>query len=304
MWFKNLTLYRLAEPFAPDHDALHAALAAHPFQHVGRTSPLSMGWELPLGQHGSQYCHSVGRYSMICLRREERLLPSAVVNEQLLEKVRQLEETQGRPVRRKEKLQLKDELVLSLLPQAFTRSARQFAYIDREHGWLVVDTASAKRAEELLKFLRESMEAAGHGLRVRLAETQGSPRVVMSQWLQGEGLPAYFELGQEYELQDPMSEGGVVRCRRQDPLAPEVQAHLQAGKQVSKLALAWRERLELVLDEELVVRRLRFSDTMKEETAAEGGDPASEFDADFALMSMELSGLVRDLMAAFGGEAE
>lgn len=304
MWFKNLTLYRLAEPFAIDHDALHQLLAAHPFQPVGRSSPLSIGWELPLGQHGSQYCHSVGRYSMICLRREERLLPSSVVNEQLAEKVQQLEAQQGRPVRRKEKLQLKDELVLSLLPQAFTRSSRQFAYIDRDNGWLVVDSASAKRGEELLKYLRDSLEEGGHGLRVRLAESKESPRVVMSHWLQGEDLPPYLELGQEYELQDPMSEGGVVRCRRQDPMADEVQAHLAAGKQVSKLALSWRERLELVLDEELVIRRLRFSDALKEESAAEGGDPASEFDSEFALMSMELSGFIRDLMAAFGGEIE
>ena len=303
MWFKNLTLYRLAEPFSLDHDALAQALAEQAFVPVARSVPVSQGWVPPLGRHGSQHCHTVGRYSMICLRREERLLPASVINEQLAERIEQIEVNEGRPVRRKEKLQLRDELVQTLLPQAFTRSSRQYAYLDREHGWLVVDSASAKRAEALLVALRESLEAAGQGLRVRLAETRESPRIVMSQWLAGEGIPAGFSIGQDYELQDPQQEGAVVRCRHHEPFAEEIQAHLVAGKQVSKLALEWRERLSLVLDEALVVRRLRPADTLLEEAGGEG-DPVSEFDADFALMSMELSHFIKDLIAAFGGEAE
>ena len=303
MWFKNLTLYRLAEPFALEHDALDQALTAQAFQPVGRSVPLSQGWVAPLGRHGRQLCHSVGRYSMICLQREERVLPAAVVNEQLQQRLEQIEAEQGRPVRRKEKQQLRDELVQTLLPQAFTRSSRLFAYLDRQHGWLLVDTASARRAEELLIALRESVEGAGQSLRVRLAESRESPRVVMSQWLAGEGIPAGFSVGQDYELQDPQQEGAVVRCRHHEPFAEEIQAHLAAGKQVSKLALEWRERLSLVLDEALVVRRLRPADTLLEESGGEG-DPVSEFDADFALMSMELSRFIAELMAAFGGEAE
>ncbi len=303
MWFKNLTLYRLAEPFALEHEPLDKALAEQAFQPVGRSVPLSQGWVAPLGRHGSQFCHSVGRYSMVCLRREERLLPSSVVNEQLAERIEQIELNEGRSVRRKEKQQLRDELVQTLLPQAFTRSSRQFAYIDRQHGWLVVDSASARRAEELLIALRESMEAAGQSLRVRLAQTHESPRILMTQWLAGEGIPAGFELGEDYELQDPQNEGAVVRCRHHDPFAEEIQAHLAAGKQVSKLALEWRERLSLVLDEALVVRRLRIADALQEEAGGEG-DPVSEFDADFALMSMELSRFIAELMTAFGGEAE
>ena len=304
MWFKNLSLYRLAEPFALDHAALNQALAAQAFVPVGRSSPASEGWVPPLGRLGTEYCHSVGRYTLFCLQREERLLPAAVINEQLAEQVAAIEAREGRPVRRKEKLQLKDELVLSLLPQAFTRTRRQFAYVDRDNGWLVVDSATANRAEAVLMALRESLEASGAGLRVRLAETRESPRVVMSQWLQGEGLPAWFSLGQEYELQDPQAEGGIVRCRRQEPFDEAIQVHLRAGKQVSKLALDWRERLSLVLDETLSIRRLRFADALLEQADSEGADPISEFDAQFALMSMELSGFIKDLMAAFGGEAE
>ena len=59
---------------------------------------------------------------MICARKEERILPSAVINEQLAEKVEEIEQAEARPVGRKERQQLKEELTTTLLPLAFTRS--------------------------------------------------------------------------------------------------------------------------------------------------------------------------------------
>lgn len=298
MWFKNLYLFRLTTPFPLEHDALHKALEADIFQPVSKVTPFSYGWSAPLGKRGSELCHSVGPYSMICAQKEERLLPGAVVNEALAEKVEQIEQAEKRPVGRKERQQIKEELTITLLPQAFTRSRRSFAYIDRNEGWLVVDAASANRAEELMAQLRNSVE----GVSARLPNTTESPRTVMTQWLRGEGLPAEFELGDEYELQDADKEGGVVRCRRQDPFAEEIQSHLEAGKQVTRLALTWRERLEFVVTEELSIKRLRFTDTLKEEMDEEHEDPIVQFDSDFAFMTLELSRFIKEVIAAFGGE--
>ena len=302
MWFKNLYLFRLTQPFSLDHDALNDALAADGFQPVSKITPFSYGWTAPLGRHGDQLCHTVGPYSMICAQKEERLLPSAVINEQLAEKVEEIEAAEARPVRRKERQQLKEELTMTLLPQAFTRSTRTFAYIDRQNGWLVVDVSSAARAEDLIAQLRASAEEAGAALTARLPNTESSPRVMMTQWLRGEDIPAGFELGEEYELQDSDKEGGIVRCRRQDPFSEEIQAHLDAGKQVTKLAMTWRERLEFVVGEDLTVKRLRFTDTVKEELDSGHEDPAVQFDSDFAFMTLELSKFIDELIAAFGGE--
>ncbi len=302
MWFKNLYLFRLTQPFTLDHDALNEALAADAFQPVGKVTPFSYGWTPPLGRRGDQLCHTVGHYSMVCAQKEERVLPSAVINEQLAEKVEQIEAAEARPVRRKERLQLKEELTMTLLPQAFTRSTRTYAYVDRKDGWLVVDVSSSARAEDLIAQLRASVEGAGAAITARLPNTEASPRVMMTQWLRGDGIPAGFELGDEYELQDTDKEGGVVRCRRQDPFSEEIQAHLDAGKQVTKLALTWRERLEFVVGEDLAIKRLRFTDTLKQELDSGHEDPMVQFDSDFAFMTLELSKFIAELIAAFGGE--
>lgn len=302
MWFKNLYLFRLTQPFTLDHDALNEALAADEFHPVGKVTPFSYGWAAPLGRRGDQFCHTVGHYSMVCAQKEERILPSAVINEQLAEKVEQIEAAEARPVRRKERLQLKEELTMTLLPQAFTRSTRTYAYVDRKAGWLVVDVSSAARAEDLIAQLRASVEGAGAAITARLPNTEQSPRVMMTQWLRGDGIPAGFELGDEYELQDTDKEGGIVRCRRQDPFSGEIQAHLDAGKQVTKLALTWRERLEFVVAEDLTIKRLRFTDTVKQELDSGHEDPVVQFDSDFAFMTLELSKFIAELIAAFGGE--
>jgi len=234
---------------------------------------------------------------MLCMRREERILPPAVVREILEEKVEQIEAEEGRPVGRKEKMQLRDEIVVDLLPRAFTRSQLTYAYIDPEAGWIVIDSASAKRAEELLNLLRESLDT----LKVRPLAVNQSPSLLMTRWLES-GLPKGFEPGNECELREPVEKGAVIRARNLESIGEGIASHLEAGMQVTRLAVEWNERVRCVLGDDLVVRRLRFTDLVMEEaadTAAE--DAAARFDADFALMAAELAQFLPAVVDAFGG---
>ena len=58
----------------------------------------------------------------------------------------------------------------------------------------------------------------------------------MTAWLAHRNLPDDFVLGEECELREPGEDGGVVRCRGVDLLSEEVETHLNAGKQVARLA--------------------------------------------------------------------
>ena len=98
---------------------------------------------------------------------------------------------------------------------------------------------------------------------------------------------------------------GVVRCRGVDLLSEEVETHLHAGKQVARLSLGWDERLQLVLAEDLCLRRLRFADELvKENEDIAEGDAAARLDADFALMADAIGSLQQRILALFGGEAQ
>jgi recombination associated protein RdgC len=83
-----------------------------------------------------------------------------------------------------------------------------------------------------------------------------------------------------------------------------MQGHLRAGKQAVRLAVEWNQRLSCVLGDDLIIRRLRFADVLQEEAANSGEDAAALFDADFALMSLELAAFLPNLLEVFGGEEQ
>ncbi|MFU8763813.1 MAG: recombination-associated protein RdgC [Haliea sp.] len=301
MWFKNVRAYRLTAPFTVTAEQLEQQLAQREFQHCSATQPVSAGWVPALGDTTSALVHPVNGRFLLRLRREERLLPSTVVREQLAEKVAEIEESQGRKVYRKERINLQDEIVLDFLPRAFTRSVYLHAYIDTRANWVFVEATSAARAEELLNALRECIGS----FPVVLPQVNNAPTATMTAWLAHQSLPTDFALGDECELREPGEEGGVVRCRGVDLLGEELETHLNAGKQVARLSLSWEERVSLVLAEDLCLRRLKFSDElMKENEDLPEADQAARLDADFALMSDVVTRLQERVMDLFGGEAE
>ena len=97
----------------------------------------------------------------------------------------------------------------------------------------------------------------------------------------------------------------MVRCKGQDLLGDEVQLHLESGKEVVKLALEWKEQISFVLQDDISIKRLKFSDLIMEQADDQGGDDAaSKLDADFALMSMEIDRFIPRLLQVLGGEEE
>lgn len=301
MWFKNIRAYRLTSPFTLTPEQLAEQLAQRAFTPCAKSQALALGWVPPLGGEDGELVHAAAGRMLVKLKREEKLLPSTVVRELLDEKVAEIETGQARKVYRKERLNLKDEIIQDCLPRAFTRSTSVYAYVDTRANWVFVDAASATRAEELLNLLRECIGS----FPVLLPQVNSAPVAVMTGWLLHRNLPQDFELGQECELREPGEEGGVVRCRGVDLLSEEVETHLHAGKQVARLSLGWDERLQLVLAEDLCLRRLRFADElMKENEDIAEGDEAARMDADFALMADAIGTLQERILTLFGGEAE
>lgn len=127
----------------------------------------------------------------------------------------------------------------------------------------------------------------------------------MTAWLAEGGAPAGFALGDVCELREDQEGGGIVRCRGQDLTGDEIHAHLQAGKQVTRLGLTWQERVAFVLDETLIIRRLQIWNVVRESLRDMATNSAEAvFDAEFALMSGELALWLPRLLELFGGEAQ
>ena len=301
MWFRNLQVYQLHDRSLSDPEVLAARLQHDAFSGCGKMDMVASGWTRPLGRHGEQLVHAANGYTMICLRREDKLIPAGVVRQLLDERVAGIEAAEAREVYAREKRRLKEEIIVDLLPRALTRISDRFAYIDTRNALLVVDSASAGQAELLVTQLRTTLGR----LPVSPLQSRQSLSACMTRWLDGVQLPAGFGLGEDCELRHPEPDGGVISCRHQDLHAAEVRNHIRGGKRVVRLAMQWRERLSFVLHEDLSVKRLRFEDIVHEpeqDTAAD--DPASRFDLDFSIMVLELAAFLPQLIEAVGGVSD
>lgn len=300
MWFRNARIFRFTKPFDISAEALEEKLQADAFKPCGPQETTRQGWVPPLGKHGDQLVHSANGYHLIALRKEEKILPGPVVKEAVEERAEAIEVEQGRKVRKKEKEEIKEQVMLEMLPQAFSRNRRCFAYLAPQDGVLVVDAGSAKQAEDLASTLRKSLGS----LPVRPPAVEQAPAFTFTGWL-NESIdhPATIVLGSECELKDPSEDGGVVRCKGLDLKADEIRNHLETGMQVTKLTLTWDDNVSFVLDEELGIRRLKFGETLQDQLDdVDADDAMAKFDAAFTIMTLELSRLIPGLLEALGGE--
>ncbi|MFM2485264.1 recombination-associated protein RdgC [Celerinatantimonas yamalensis] len=299
MWFKNLLVYRLTKPFSHTQEQLENALQAFSFKPCGSQDLSQLGWVSPLGKQGQTLSHSANNELLICVKKEEKILPATVVRDALQEKVEHQESEQQRALKKAEKQALKDDIVQQLLPRAFTRHAFTFAWVSPDGNFIAVDAASSRKAEELLGLLRKSLGS----LPVVPLNLSTPADVTMTDWLNQGDLPKGFELGDEAELRSALEHGGIIRCKEQDLLSDEIAAHLAADKMVTKLALNYADNLSFVLGDDLALKRLKFADELLEENDdITSDDPLARFDADFTLLCAELRQFIPALIEALGGE--
>ena len=261
---------------------------------------MSSGWVAALSDDATDFVHKSGDYWLIRLQREERLLPASVIRSEVNSRIQEIQTGQGRRVQRKERLDIVDEVTQDLMPRAFTKSQYLEALINDREGWVWVNTASAGRAEDLLSLLREGLG----NLPVAIPDTQKSPVIVMSQWLLNGGLPDGMSLGGDVDLEDPQEEGGVVRVRGMYLESDEIRRHIESGKQVVRLALSWQDQIDFVVDRDLSLRRIRFSDELKGVNEELHEDVLARRDADCLLMGETLSTLQSAITKTFGGISE
>ncbi len=295
MWFSNLICYRFKQDVDYSQEDFEKALENDAFRPCGQQELSSFGWTKALGKNADQLSHFSDKNILVCAKREERILPAAVINEMLAEKVDQIEQAENRKLKKQEKDELKENLIHTLLPQAFKKSSLQFAFINLEAGWLIVNSASFNKAEELLALLRKSLGT----LPVVPVFAQFNLALHLTDWLKNLTLPEGFSIGNDAQLLDAADDSAQVNFKNHDLLSEEVKQHLDSGKIVAKLALDWRERLKLVLQADGSIKRVNYADMLKEQIAdLPKEELLLKLDADFIICAAELSQLLLELSQA------
>ncbi|HBJ68382.1 recombination-associated protein RdgC [Alcaligenes phenolicus] len=296
MWFKNLRIFRLDPQFEVSAQALAEMLDKHSFTPGSSQEPLSLGWVPP--REGGELVHEVNGQYLICMRAEKKLLPSAVVNQAAREKAREIEEQQGYKPGRKQMKEIKEQIIVDLMPRSHAVQRDTLVWIDTRNHWFVIDAAAVAKSDEVLGLLAKSLEP----FPVQPLYTEWSPAGAMTAWLVDDDAPANFTFDQDAELRSTGGSGAAVRYVKQSADIGEVRKHVAAGKQCTRLAMTWADRISFVLTDALDVKRVAPLDILTEKSDQGAVNNDEIFDADMTLMASELSNLIADVVDALGGE--
>lgn len=296
MWFKNLQIYRLSAPWTMTPEQLAAKLAPQAFTPCTSLDLQSQGWISP--RENGMLVHTVNRQMLILLGTEKKLLPATVINQVAKARAAELEEQQGFQPGRKQMREIKEQVADELLPRAFSIQRNTWTWIDPVNGWLVVDAASPAKADEIFKLLLKSIDK----LPFETLRVARSPQACMTDWLSANEAPSGFTVDQDTELRAAGESKATVRYVRHTLEPEDVRRHIASGKQCTRMAMTWADRISFVLTESLAIKRIAPLDVLKEGTDSSTKNDDERFDSDMMLMSGELSRMLTALVDALGGE--
>jgi recombination associated protein RdgC len=249
----------------------------------------------------------VGGHLVLKLCTEKRAVPSSAITSAVDERIERYKaETGNERVPAKVKKEFKEEVLLDLLPRAFSKRSTMLLWLDPKNRMLVVDAGSLSGADRIVSTLLAALlevPGAAPSLDLSLIQTQSSPSASMAHWLATREAPWRFTVDRDCELKAADEQKATVRYARHTLDIDEVAQHIAAGKVPTQLALTWNDRVSLVLTEAGQVRKLKMLDVVLKDSG-DGGKDDEGFDANVAILTGELSQLIPDLIEALGGEME
>ena len=305
MFFKNIFVFAFTRPFTTTNEELHALLHEHTFTPLGSTELRHFGWTNSLGKGSNLTTESNGNV-LICARSEEKILPAQYMKECIDEQVEDIESDVGRGVTKKEREQIKEDVIFNMLPRAFTKVNDTHAYINAENNTIVVNSSSRGKAEDLLALLRKTLGT----LPVTSLSQDKMPDEVMTEWLTVDSDEKFiksnsFTIGYEAELHSLGNEAPVIKVKDMALDCEQLKAHLDDDMFVTKIALEYDENMSFMLNDDLSIKRIKFFDVIIEQNDDIDSDNLNaKIMADFTLMAGELNRMINDLHAEFGDNAK
>jgi recombination associated protein RdgC len=276
-------------------EELNENLSAMPFAPCGPTDMFKAGFASVEKDVEGPLALSVGTDRVVRLVIEKKSVPGSLVNKKATEAANKIKDSTGRTPGKKEMRQIKEDVKLSLLPQAFpkTNSVYMLLGVSKHLGrFMFIDTTSSGLIDEAI--------TAISGLtkwQYRHVQTRLNPQIVMSQWLRDEDAQDYrFALMRSCLLVGTDEMRGQVSLKREHLMTDEVRRHIEQGKVVRELELQWCDRVTLVLTGEMALKKVAFEDVVFTDANYEGG-----LEANVAIIGAEMTHLLEDLVDVFGG---
>ncbi len=288
MWFNNALVYSYQSK------QMFSQMQAMEQEHLKPCPPharFTFGWMAPFEQG---LIHEVAGCIMVCLGKEEHILPRSVIQRHVTEKVKALETERGFAVKRSERAQLAEDIEFDLLPKAFCLQKKLYAFFDTARERLIINTSSVNQAAQLLALLRKSMP----DLHIEPLGFSDNLALRFNDWINNpQDLPPNFVLASDYVLTSLDNEKKRFSCKGGE--LAEIQSLLSQGFSATEISLLWDERIQFTLTQNLTIKRIKCMDYLQDELHQISDMDGEELqrDARITLLAGELRGLCDGIIA-------
>lgn len=293
MFFKNLIIYQFDKNSSIerlDNDMLKNMA----FTPCGPTDSIKKGFVSPINDDDVLKLQVQG-HSLLKLRIESKLLPASVIKKKTSERIEQLEQKLGRSATKSEKHCVKDEIIIDLLPVAFTKDQYVYVWINDKDKFIAVETASFKKAEDVLALIRKELGA----LALKPLSVENNISFTLKEWVCNDNTPPNFFVLNDAMLADPLDGNGKIKLIDENLTAEEVKSYLNGGREIKSLSFSYKQQTVFTVNTELVFSKISYSSEMLDENSDISlDDKAKRIEADFFLVANELANLINDFTKA------
>lgn len=296
MWFNNALIYQYE---LDETSNLAESLAENILKPCPPHARFIYGWA-PI--FSDELVQDVAGSSLICMGKEERLLPRGVINKMLAEKVQMLEIQHGRTVKRSEKSQMAEDIEFELLPKSFCIQKKLLAILDSASKRLIVNASSNTQASQLTALLRKSVP----GISIEPLPFSENLALRFAEWIHSpDTLPSDFQLASDCILFSLDDEKKRIHCKGYELPAEEVLTLLSQGMATAEISLIWKERIQFTLTHDFTFKKLKSLDYLADDfnDIKQLDEELQQRDAALTLLSGELRGLTDELLKVLAVKA-
>ena len=301
--FTKVTPFSLTAIHTWDSNALELLLRQTPYREIGENSIRSYGFIPAID--GENFVETVGPGVVyIRFKVTERNLPKSAIKEQTDKLAAERELNEGRKLRRPEYMELWDQAVAEMIPKAFPKHTILTALLTPTH--IFVDTASAKRAEDLLSALRGcigTLPIQTLTTTREIAEGLTDLMLKRDEWEE-------FGLGERFKAKGCNNTKSVLSGTHMELGRPDLQSLIDGSREIVEMELTWETEEAnhgtwFVLTKDAQLKGIVYPPELSEQVEEEVGEDteaATVLRATLHMIADHLQKLIDALCLRLGGE--
>ncbi|OCG72955.1 hypothetical protein A9G44_09110 [Gilliamella sp. Occ4-3] len=181
------------------------------------------------------------------------------------------------------------------MPVAFTKDQYVYVWINDKGKFIAVETASFKKAEDVLALIRKELGA----LALKPLSVENNISFTLKEWVCNDTTPPNFFILNDAMLADPLDGNGKIKLIDENLTAEEVKSYLNGGREIKSLSFSYKQQTVFTVNTELVFSKISYSSEMLDENSDISlDDKAKRIEADFFLVANELANLINDFTKA------